>query len=304
MKKLLLFGMVAALLTGCSLWGTIDEAGNEVEDAVQNGLAGEVTSGSEDVVEAGDILHLEHLRNGQFGFADMLGERLITFEGERPTEGSTSYELAIGDSGTVLKIEYQQTQQADSQDNGRATMYNFDHMTGSVYAVTEGTAKPNETYFLTASENWVASRALAVDSSEMGQPADDQSMIRIEAAKNRAILMAELVALIGEDSTLYLVQFERQGNSMLASLVLQVNDSLSFLDFPADYDSNSTWRVDDQGVIIAEHFQVMFAGTAEDGRIVAVTWLGFEGENSFILAQEGNALKETGIQAGRYTAPE
>lgn len=308
---LLLLGIAAVLLSGCTGGRTPGEAGKTEAPTPATHTATvpatvpaeEQTEGAVETGEKQDLLDLNRLGEGQFGFADMTGTRLITFEGETPSDHPTSYELAVGDSGTVLQIKYQLTQEADSEDNGRATMYNFDHMAGSVYAVTEGTAKPNETYFLIADANWAADSALSVDASVKGHPVDGQMAKTIETAKKRAVKNAEEVALIGEDMKLLLVEFEKQGNEMLASLVLQAGDELSFHDFPAQYDPNSVWRVDDQGVISAGNFDVLFAGLGENGPILAVTWIGFEGENSFILAQVEGTLKETDIQAGRYTVP-
>lgn len=303
--KRLLIGLAALVFTGCTGEHVDVEAGETEVPPVLTVPAeeqqGEAAAGEN--TRTRSLLDLNHLREGGFAFADRTGERLITIDGEQSSNHSTPYELAIGDSGTVLKVAFQYAQQADSENDGRATMYNFDHLAGNVYAVIEGTAKPNETYFLLSDENGTADSVLPVNSSEKGRAADDRTVTAIEAAKQRAVVQTELVASIGEDSHLFLAEFERQGDDMLASLVLQKNGELLFHDFPAEYDPGSTWRVDDGGTISAEYFDVMFAGIGENGPIVAITWKGFEGENGFILAQDGGELKETGIQAARYTAP-
>lgn len=302
--KFLLIGMMTALLlAGCAGEGTRGEAGQTEKDPAVTAPVEEQEGNGAEEVNAPKFLDLDRLREGQFGFADRTGQRLITIEGEKPSKHSNSYELAIGDAGTVLKIKYHHSQTVDAKDNGRATMYNFEHMSGDVYAVTEGTAKPNETYFLIASEHWASDSALSVDSSAKGRAADESSVKAIETAKKRAVVKAEEVASIGEDGKLFLAEFEKQGDDVLASLVLQKNEELLFHDFPGQNDPNSTWRIDDQGAISAKEFNVMFAGKGENGPILAVTWLGAEGENEFILAQEGSALKETEIQAGRYMVP-
>lgn len=304
MRKSIIGVILAVLVSGCAGEDTGREPRNSEESSALPAPAEERKWQDAGETKTRGSIDIAELREGQFGFADTTGKRMITLDGEKHSNPSASYDLAIGDSGTVLKVRYQNAQQADSQDNGRATMYNFDHMAGKVYAVTEGTAKPNETYFLISGENGIDDDDdFSVDSSGKGRTADDPLIQRIEAGKRRNIVKAEEVASIGEDGKLFLAEFEKQGNDRLASLIWQVGEELLFYDISAVDDANFSWRVDDQGEIRASDFNVMYGATGQNGRILAVSWLGAEGENSFILAQEGSSLIDTEIRGGRYMAP-
>lgn len=275
------------------------------KEAEQNDTGGspDANTEPEQVTAPEQLVEPEVLLEGQYAFADEAGKRLLTLEGETPVTPAQKYAYAIGPGGSVLPIAFANDQPGDEQGNGRQTMANFDHLAGAVYTVTEGAAEPNATYFLTASDAWSHSSA-ALSTEGQGEQATEALIETIATAKNRPVQYAAKVGDVETERVLYLVQFERQGDDMLASLVLQQGDQLSYYDMPAVYNEGSTWRVDDGGEIHAEQFALYAAADTAKGLLLGLAWIGAEGENAFFLLEDGAGLKEAGGRVGRYMAPE
>ena len=254
------------------------------------------------------VLNTEGL-NALFGFADETGTKLMALtDGIEPGEAENidleGYKLAIGEGGgQVLSIRYTKHQDRSEQDNGRQSMYNFDNMAGDIYAIEAGKATPNESYFLVSPEQFDIDALIPLKpSADLALPDDVAKKIAEE--KERAIKQGWLLAHAQDGQRIYVVQFERQGENMLASLVWQEGERLLFMDYPATYDQNSAWRVDDGGEISADMFRFLFAARSEDdGIVLGVQWMGAEGENLNILSSSGDRFEKTEISGGRYLSP-
>ncbi|MFC4102326.1 hypothetical protein [Paenibacillus xanthanilyticus] len=319
MRKTLLLAVLACTLAGCSsnndqaahrapqqngqAENTTADSGNTVVE--EETTAGATADGEAEPSEAEaseEAMNREELGKGAFAFADETGKRLITIGDTEAKQDH--YDLAVGSNGTVLKVKFAQQQASDAEDTSRQSMYNFDHIAGHVYVVVEGDAKPDDTYLMTTSDVWVPGAALAIDAAGHGQTVDEQLVQAVEAKKQRGVLQGGKIADIGADSALYLIQFERQEDDMLASLVLTRGNELLFCDFPATYEPSSTWRVDDGGEISAGQFELMFAANTDKGLVLSVNWLGAEGITSFFIGEEGESgLKRLDTGVARYTAP-
>ncbi|CAM3644358.1 MULTISPECIES: hypothetical protein [Paenibacillus] len=90
---------------------------------------------------------------------------------------------------------------------------------------------------------------------------------------------------------------------MLASLALKHAGVWLYYDYPAKYDSDSTWRVNDQGEIRPEMFSFLFAAESANGLVVGVQWMGAEGENVSLLSVSDDAITDLGLEYGRYMSP-
>ncbi len=254
------------------------------------------------------MLNMEGL-NALFGFADEQGTKLMALTDEMESGAAEKsdlkgYKLAIGEGGgQVLSIRYANHQDRSEQDNGRQSMYNFDNMAGDIYAIEEGKATPNESYILVSPEQF------DIDALIPLKPAADRALPddiakKIAEEKERAIEQGWLLAHAQDGQRIYVVQFERQGENMLASLVWQEGERLVFMDYPATYNDNSAWRVDDGGEISPEMFRFLFAArSADDGIVLGVQWMGAEGENLNILSSSGERFEKTEISGGRYLSP-
>ncbi|MCM3259660.1 hypothetical protein M3664_17810 [Paenibacillus lautus] len=98
------------------------------------------------------------------------------------------------------------------------------------------------------------------------EKADGQVLQEIKDSKGRAVEQAWPLIQLPDRESLYLVQFVREGDDMLASLALKRESGWLYYDYPAKYDPSSTWRVDDQGEVRPDMFSFLFA--AESGLVL------------------------------------
>ena len=82
-----------------------------------------------------------------------------------------------------------------------------------------------------------------------------------------------------------LVEFERRGTNALASLVLVDGRRAIFADYEAEYrgPGSDLWRVDDEGRLSPEGFQLVTALRRGTEWMLAVSWAGTEGVSLSLL---------------------
>ncbi|MUT68722.1 hypothetical protein [Paenibacillus sp. NEAU-GSW1] len=240
------------------------------------------------------------LKKGIFGFANSDGSKLIS---DGTTENTNNGLVAIGEMGRVIPVAYAGEQARTEKDNGRQTSQNFENMKGTLYSASQGSAKKNSTYFIIDSAIMSETMLLPLQVTDP-KPAEPAVQEEIEKAKGRSVEHAWPLATIGDQTTVYLVEFVRSGDDMLASLAFLGGDQWTFYDYPATYDPNSTWRVDDGGVITPDQFQFLFAASAsDDGFVIGVQWLGAEGESVSLLSIASGKATELDNRYGRYMSP-
>ncbi|KUP24587.1 hypothetical protein [Paenibacillus sp. DMB5] len=244
-----------------------------------------------------------------FGFAGVAGKQiLVSRENNDWEEQMQALDIAIGSGGQVLKVRFESWQPGNEQSNGRELAGNLPNLSGYVFKVVGGAAKPDETYYLADSSAFNQAALVTVEPApaEAEQLSEaDPVRSSIAEAKQRQIMSAWKLASLPPGRELYLVQFVRQNQDMLFSLVLEEEGKLSFMDYPAEITGNeySVWRVDDGGEVIPQMFSLLYAARTADGLLLGINWLGAEGINSFFLAQSGESFKELDIQYSRYTSP-
>lgn len=246
-----------------------------------------------------------------FGFADGEGKRIIAIENgqeidrERTEEEiavAESYNTAIGNNGQVLSIQFSKRQSRGKQDNGRQSAHNFNHLEGDVYEVVGEGAKPNESYYLVNNDLFNIEALIKLDQSEVKDvPAELSEAIAKQ--KKRKVVQGWQLASTEKGQQILLVQFERIGEQMLASLVLYGDGKMAFMDYPAVFNEASTWRVDDGGAVSPGMFSFLFAARSFDGIVLGVKWIGAEGETLSILKQSGDRLSDMNIHGSRYLSP-
>ncbi|WP_242615230.1 hypothetical protein [Paenibacillus solani] len=249
------------------------------------------------------IRNVAALKKGIFAFANEKGQKLLadpetaSYAGEEPL-------IAIGQTGKLLTVRYSGKQQATPEDDGRQTVHNFNDQAGQLYEVTEGAAEPNETYFIIPESQLPAEALLTiqrVDPKHAG--ADEQELRKIKESKGREVEQAWPLIELPDGKSVYLVQFVRLGDDMLASLAVKDGDTWLYHDYPATYDPYSTWRVDDGGEVQPELFTFLFAAKSTSGLVLGVQWMGTEGENVSLLSVTDQAITDLGLSYGRYMAP-
>ncbi|MFF2089621.1 hypothetical protein [Paenibacillus sp. NPDC058174] len=247
------------------------------------------------------LADLSVLSKGIFGFANSTGSKLLAEwgDGGEPPKGNL---IAIGDQGRVVTVTYAGSQEETEADNGRQTSQNFDQSRGWLYDVIGGNATDNESYFIIdktlLNENMLLPLRGAEQQTEPAALKAD-----IEKLKGRKVESVSPLQQIGADQHAYLVVFAREGDDMLASLAFSDGVQWVFHDFPATYDENSTWRVDDGGVIEPEYFSFLLAAATESGFLVGYKWMGAEGENVDFLSIADGKATEIKPGYGRYMSP-
>ena len=242
--------------------------------------------------------------NHYFGFADETGTKIIVPSGSLTEEikDPRAIGLAIGDNGSAVEIGYIKKQDAGSADNGRFTMQNFKNLEGYIFGVEAGKVVPNNSYYLVQEPGF--DRASLIKSSRPAENRVDAATIgRIEKEKQRKVKNAWILAAFEAERQVCLVEFEKDQKNLLASIVLVQPETISFKDYPAEFNGTSAWRVDDGGEIRPEMFNILFVARSDQKTWIGVTWAGAEGEVAFILQDAGSQLEEMGERAGRYWSP-
>lgn len=316
MRRWMIIGLVALVLAGCTNESKIESVDNEGVTAPTNeqnlpSASGEAVgmpvpdaSSSGEPEQQADVLSEAKLgQEASFGYADETG-RLLILEPDAAAAASNPdmITVAVGEGGERLTIKHVGTQQGDDQDNGRQTSYNFTHRAGALYEVIDGHAVPNETYLLLDGKSLPQAALLKVEFIT-DQAVEEQRVQQLAAAKSRKVKQAWRLATIAENQTLYLIQFEREQDSMLASLALEDNGQWVFMDYPATYNESGTWRVDDGGQVVPDMFSVLLAARTAEGMVLGMKWLGAEGENVLFLSQRPGQLIQLDLSYGRYTSP-
>lgn len=299
MKKIFTIITIGLLLTGCLKQDAIVQSNTSSEKQEQAAVItpSPVTAQPPDSSYT-DINKLNNL----FGFTNEAGKLILLAGKLEETKSIDGINKAIGENGNILTIKYLRAQKRNEKDNGRQTSQNFDNVAGYIFEITQGTAKENETYYLVNDNEFNIKSILnsqAGDRTEIDTAAKEE----IEKIKNRKVLKSWEIGKIESDKTIYLLQFERVKDDMLASIVMKTPTKFVFKDYPAKYDSSSTWRVDDGGNVYPEMFSILFASQTETGIIMGIKWIAFEGEVTTLLKENDDKLEELNIETSRYMSP-
>ncbi|RUT29906.1 hypothetical protein EJP77_13925 [Paenibacillus zeisoli] len=234
-----------------------------------------------------------------YSFADRSGKYLIAFSGSRDTK----LNKAIGEGGRVLDVKFIRQQSRSDKDDGRQWANNFDNLEGMIFEVVEGQALPDQTYYL-VNDRELNLKAIIPVTTKLKDAVEDSVKQAIEREKSLPIEKIWEIGQVGTDHQIYLVQFKKKDKKVTASIILKHGQLLAAKDYVADYDPNSTWRVDDGGEVTPEMFSFLFAASTKNGLLLGMEWAGAEGKNAFFLNQKGNAaLEELKIKGGRYMSP-
>ncbi|QJD82646.1 hypothetical protein [Cohnella herbarum] len=309
----LLMSVLLIAIAGCNGTATPNESSSgqtpsaTVPSSVTPTESASPTSSSQPSPEKSELLELSKVES-VFGFADSQGKMMITLPSQSEQETTLSDDVlkqlnkAVGENGAVISIRYRRHQASSEGDNGRQSAQNFNHLEGDIFEAVEGKAEPNQSYLLVNDAQFEI-RSLTKLSPASDQVPSNSVTEQISKAKDRAIDHSWHMATTDEGQQIYLVQFARQGEQMLASLVIRDKEQWIFMDYPAVYNENSTWRVDDQAQISPEMFSFLFAARSTEGIVLGVKWMGAEGENLKILKQSGAKMVETELISGRYLSP-
>lgn len=232
-----------------------------------------------------------------YSFADLTGKYLIAFTGRQ----DMNLNKAIGEGGKVLDVKFIKKQSGSDKDDGRQWANNFDNLEGLIFEVVGGQASPDQTYYL-VNDRKMNIKAVIPVTSEVKSGVEDSVKQGIQKMKSLQIEKIWEIGHVGSDQ-IYLAQFKKKGKKVTASVILRHGSQMVTKDYVADYDPNSTWRVDDGGEVTPDMFSFLFAASTKNGLLLGMEWAGPEGKNAFFLNQTDKALVELEIKGGRYMSP-
>ena len=234
-----------------------------------------------------------------FGFGDLDGDSVILMNKPDGLKGE-DYDFGFTSKGKI-DLKFLKSQKVSEDDNGRQNAYNFKNLKGEVYKVENNTAPLFETVMF-ASKEFVFKRkhlqkSTPYDSRELSK----EQLKTIETDKGWSILKTGMMSSYQEGS-LYFVEFDKQKDSVLVSIVWVSDEGNCYLDFPAEYNEMSTWRVDDGGVFDIDYYNIISVFKGDQGIEILTDWVGFEGSSvHYYVAHEGKF--ESVTNAYFYSAP-
>jgi hypothetical protein len=250
---------------------------------------------------------------GGFAFPDLAGSRLMLLgESERsfPSESPFAEVLTAAPAirtaycadGTSHAIAFAGRQKADGKSNGRQHSYQFEHLDGLVFKVSDGAAlADHETCFLAAdafarSLTVVPVVSLTRKSWPPETPACKASLVKeIASRRQRAVANCWAIAESPAQAGLQvvLVEFSRQGNDALASLVVVEGRTIVFGDQRGDASrTDSVWRVSDGGALQPEAFTIVFVAKRAGRLVLALSWRAEEGAALMLFESAGETFRQ------------
>lgn len=237
----------------------------------------------------------------QFGFANESGNQILIDSTIFPLKPELLV-YTIDTSGRPVNIKYEKYHPATAKDNHRQTCFNFNNAGGYLFSVKNKMADQSNTSIL-FTQNFYSDHTVI----NMSEPTDnsfpDQIRKKTESDKKRKVKSFKALKLLEGGRSIYLIEFAKKKDSVLVSLVLTGIDQAVYYDFPAIYNEQSTWRVDDGGEFGFEYFSIL-AAFKVNGKIEIITdWIGAEGYNTLYLKEDGsNFIKIK--EYYRYSSPE
>ncbi|HEY2491633.1 MAG TPA: hypothetical protein VGI33_01685 [Paenibacillus sp.] len=231
-----------------------------------------------------------------FAYTDKTGKRLLAFGNSNPSQLTQ----AISSPGDLSAVKYMKHQTSRKDSNGRQTMWNFAQDEGDLFHLYRGKLKGNDSIILATKDAFQGHQFLQY--TPLKQGSFSKSVVSaIEKTKKRKIVKQ---GLIGKATAIQigLVEFERKSGKPLASIVMATKDGLIFEDLPGNNDEQSTWRVDDGGVIEPSMFTILFVTQSESGYSLGFEWIGVEGHYLKLIQQQADKFR-TILEGSRYTAP-
>jgi hypothetical protein len=263
---------VVALATGCAGFGDAPRA----DTAAPADIPPAVVAPESAADEAAPTIP-----TGSFAYPHADGRQLLAVDSLFPP---TAVRWAICPGAVVLPVRHAGRQPGDAGDTGRQHAANFVHQAGERFVVTAGRAAPDASCYLTADS--VLATAVLPPAATKAPVCPPALRARLAEAEARAVQGCWPLPAVAPGVTVALAQFVTVGREALAVMAVLDHDTLRLDRHPATVErlGQDLWRVDDQGVFHPEDFRVLFAARRSGALVVAVSWMGAEGENLVLLA--------------------
>ena len=239
--------------------------------------------------------------NASFGYVNADGSEIIALEAvATPAE----IRAAICSGARVSPVSFAREQDQQEGDDGRAVATNFARASGDVFRFLGGNGRANETCYLTA-DSGLAAAATPV-TVRAGRGCDALRLREAALAKGRAVVHCWPLGGTSGGADVLAIQFAVVDTSALASVVVAERDQLLYYDQPATYrgPGGDIWRADDGGTLAPDAFGILFYCRLGTRRVMALTWVGAEGEDSYLLVADSTRTFRTAAQSYRHWAPE
>lgn len=263
---------VVALATGCAGFGDAPRA----DTAAPADIPPAVVAPESAADEAAPTIP-----TGSFAYPHADGRQLLAVDSLFPP---TAVRWAICPGAVVLPVRHAGRQPGDAGDTGRQHAANFVHQAGERFVVTAGRAAPDASCYLTADS--VLATAVLPPAATKAPVCPPALRARLAEAEARAVQGCWPLPAVAPGVTVALAQYVTVGREALAVMAVLDHDTLRLDRHPATVErlGQDLWRVDDQGVFHPEDFRVLFAARRSGALVVAVSWMGAEGENLVLLA--------------------
>lgn len=267
-----------------------------------------------------------------FGYTDETGARLLTLadDAHASDEQAKAMRTAVC-SGREFILRYIGFQKAKAGSDGRQSAANLKNDEGHLFGVEGAATRPGDTclvlsagyaqrYPLVRNDYSEGERrrlrdayrrvsgSAGVDLApfQAGDELARATVARIEREKNRKVRLYWLLHRAGIAQQVAVVEFEPEGDSLLASIVVADSQQLSILDIPAERKNEEAgggcWRVDDGCQLNPQEMDVPVVLGRSSETLVFYTAGGAEGVSIRLLQAKGGALVD--VKSGyRYQAP-
>jgi hypothetical protein len=239
-------------------------------------------------------------RHGGFGLPDQRGRRLLVI----PKLAQPERLKAALCSGRRASVQFERTQAAGANSDGRQTSRTFDALAGNVFTVVEHNPVEPDTPCFLASEAFVTGSEVLTIVAPEGSAACRQPE-RFATLRDRPVINCWPLARLGLAAHVALLEFERRGKDALASVVLIDGARMMFADVPAEFrgPGEDLWRVDDGGVLSPHGITLVCALKRGRWHALATAWAGAEGRSlSLWIAERSDRFTKV-INDYWYQAP-
>jgi hypothetical protein len=289
-RKILLLSFTIIFFIGYSCSGTANKKSMDPKPDSAN------ISKQDTIKPATDSSWIDQI---QFGYSNEKGD-LILVDSTTLTIKPSNLIYALDSIGNKVSIVYQNYQPAGQKNTGRDIYFNFENAGGYLYNAN-GILDEKQTAVL-LTEDFFKSRSLVKLTRTDVKGLPENVKQKIETNKTRRIKNAREIASLENEGSIYLMEFARKKDSALASLVLVYDDNYTYYDFPALYDKQSTWRVDDGGEFWLDGIEILAVFKQGNAIELIFDWIGAEGYNTQYLQQTGVIFEEIKSHY-RYTSP-
>ncbi len=258
----------------------------------------------------------------RFAYANSDGTALLS----APTASGTNtpigkpnqFDAAICSDNLALSVSFDRHQEGAPNDNGRDWAQNFEQHAGDRFRVSNGRAPADGSCLLTQRAFLSGKRPLRIKKESKAMPCESQTVSQLAAREKRGVHFCRRFATLEPDGQLLVIEFDPQGNDLLAGVVLKTATQTLMDGLPAKYGQGNGWREDDQGHLfdysnqnapfldteVGSVFSPLFAfqDPATGAVELGISWTGEEGIDLMLLSSSRGELVEV-AKGYRYSAP-